>query len=88
MVKGLERMLQKARASAWQIRQSESGPVKVVGMQNRTCKSLMLNGVKPSQGKSNQLRQRVTVVAKAANFAGLRNNLSWQKVTIAGVGAT
>ena len=35
--------------------------------------------------KSNQLRQRVKVVAKAANFAGLRNNQSWQKMTIAGV---
>jgi hypothetical protein len=32
--------------------QSDSEPVKVVTMKSRACKWLMVNGVKPSQGKS------------------------------------
>jgi hypothetical protein len=43
-----------------------------------------MNGVKPSQGKSNQLARGVKVVAKAAKFAGLGNDQSWQKVKLAG----
>jgi len=36
-----------------------------------------MNGVKPSQGKSNQLRQGVKVVVKAAKIAGLGSDFSW-----------
>ena len=43
-----------------------------------------MNGVKPSQGKSNQFNQAVKVVAKPAKFAGLGTDQSWQEVNLAG----
>jgi len=43
----------------------------------------MVKGVKPSQGKSNQLARRVKVVAKAAIFAGLGNGQIWRIVKLA-----
>ena len=38
--------------------------VKVVKPKNRPCNPLMVNGVKPSQGKSNQLAGRASVTIK------------------------
>ena len=58
--------------------------VKVVMAKNDHCKWLTMNGVKPSQGKSNQLASRVKVVPKAAKIAGLRSDKRWQKVNLAG----
>jgi hypothetical protein len=58
--------------------------VKVASPKNNPCKRLTMNGVKPSQGQSNQLARRVKMVAQAAKFAGLGNEQSWQKVNLAG----
>ena len=51
--------------------------VKIVMVKNCPCKSLILNGVKPGQGKSNQLGRGVKVVGQAAKFAGLGSGNSW-----------
>jgi hypothetical protein len=58
--------------------------VKVVERKKHPCKSLIMNGVKPSQGKSNQFSRGVKVVAKAAKIAGLETDQSWQQVNLAG----
>jgi hypothetical protein len=58
--------------------------VKVVIAKNHPCKWLTMNGVKPSQGKSNQLAWRVKVVPKAAKIAGLGSDKRWQKVSLVG----
>jgi len=49
--------------------------VKVVVAKNHPCKWLTLNGVKPSQGKSNQLDRGVKVQGWAAKFARLGWNV-------------
>jgi hypothetical protein len=54
--------------------------VKVVMAKNHPCNLLTMNGVKPSQGKSNQLRQGVKVAGTAANFAGLGIDQSGKQV--------
>jgi hypothetical protein len=58
--------------------------VKVVRAKNHSCKCLIVNGVKPGQGKSNQLCQRVKVADWAAKFAGLGSEQRWQEVNLAG----
>jgi len=47
--------------------------VKVVRVKNRTCNLLIVNGVKPSQGKSNQLGRGVKAAGQAAKFAGRKS---------------
>jgi hypothetical protein len=52
--------------------------VKAVRAKSHPCNPLMVNAVKPSQGKSNQLPQRVKVAAKAAKIAGSGSGKSWR----------
>ena len=59
-------------------------PVKVERAKNRPCNPLMVKGVKPSQGKSNQLGLGVKVAGQVAKIAGLVSGQSWQYVTPAG----
>jgi hypothetical protein len=47
--------------------------VKVAAVKNHSCNLLMVNGVKPGQGESNQLAWGVKAAGRAAKSAGLGN---------------